>query len=397
MPKQKNPQPHLIQVEEAPEKPAVSNYQTEQSSTVNLILKAIGVTFLFLLLFTVVSLVGVGFWAKKEAQLFTQAAGVSVPDLVTQLHSGWQSTPTVTNNKKVILVLGLDSLETRGDQLPLTDTMMLISIDTTNLEVRTLPLPRDLYHDGYQTKINALYTYGLERDPTNPAALSTQAVQDMTGLTIHHTVVVTLDQLASLIDLLDGIVVNVPEAFTDSEFPRPDVDVTTVHDPQLLYQTVSFEVGEQSMNGERALQYIRSRHATGDTGTDNSRGERQQLVIQGIVAKILSKYVLLNPTRLGQLYAFYQHNFAQYISLSELMGTARVIYEQHSSETELKELSPKFLGQHLSLYPDDPQGVIEHPPVQKNKYQNQWVYIVKNPEAFALEVQSKLGVANEKR
>ena len=55
------------------------------------------------------------------------------------------------------------------------------------------------------------------------------------------------------------------------------------------------------MDGALALKYIRSRHALGIEGSDFARSRRQQLVLEAVKNKILSRQTLLNPVTIGKL------------------------------------------------------------------------------------------------
>ena len=48
------------------------------------------------------------------------------------------------------------------------------------------------------------------------------------------------------------------------------------------------------MNGNRALQYVRSRHAEGNEGSDFARSKRQQDVLVALKAKLTDPQVLLS-------------------------------------------------------------------------------------------------------
>jgi hypothetical protein len=43
----------------------------------------------------------------------------------------------------------------------------------------------------------------------------------------------------------------------------------------------------------------------------------------------------------------------------------------------------------ITVYPEDPNGIIVNPPVTKYK---QWVYEIRDPEKFKTEVQKDLGI-----
>ncbi len=309
---------------------------------------------------------------------------------ITAVKTGWKQTPVTDNGHQNWLILGTDSLPTRGTIPPLTDTMILASFDTATQQVRLLPLPRDLWLDGVDTKINALYAYGQQKKPDQPTELVTQTLTEVTGLPIHHTLVISLTQLEQLIDLVGGVDITVPEGFTDPAFPRPDVDVQTVHDPKKLFETVTFTAGPQHMSGATALKYIRSRHSQGVTGTDIARGQRQQLVIEALVHQLadVSQYKK-TPTKAFDLWQWYEQNFAATISLSELASLAKPIVQTHQL--------PQLLPTQLTIATLDKRsgkviepGVLVNPPVNPRKYQGQWVYVLTDLAKFKAEVKEKL-------
>jgi polyisoprenyl-teichoic acid--peptidoglycan teichoic acid transferase len=347
---------------------------------IKLFLKAQLYTLLFLLLFfflTILAVLSVGYLKYRG---FYKISGLSLKDSYQLVRKGLKTEVTQTDGYKNILVLGLDTLETRGDAPALTDTMMLVSMNLDSAQIKTLSLPRDLWHEGYQTRINALYFYGQERYPETPQQFPQEVIAELTGLDFHHTLVLSFEQVSQLIDLLEGIEVDVPVGFIDEEFPRTDVDVTVEHDPAKLYKTIEFKEGKQIMGGESALEYIRSRKSGDDEGTDIARGSRQQLVIESLISKLKQKDTITNLPLLGKLYNFYQDNFAQVISIEELIAVGNKIYPARN------DLS--FTGSSLSIYPDDDSGVIWHPP--EWQYQGEWVYAVRDNSQFSQYVQTSL-------
>jgi LCP family protein required for cell wall assembly len=342
-------------------------------SALRLVLVTLGLSIGITVVLLGMTAAAVGWYAHRQWQIFTAAANTSWSQLKPELEAGLSASIISTDDRKNILLLGTDSLPERGVSPALTDTMLLISLNTKTASVSTLPFPRDLWSDEYQTRINALYSYGYERDSSNPATFPTQVLSDLTGLPIHHTVVVSLEDVKTVIDLVGGVEINVPVGFVDPLFPRPGVDVTKVTDPQLLYETVRFEPGLQTMSGQQALAYIRSRHAADDEGTDQARSARQQLVIESLVTQLTNPSMYLsNPKLAGQLFAFYQQKFATSISLRELIATARTIWPIRQQL--------KMNNYQLPIYPDDPNGIIFHPPVWQT--QNQWVYKIRDPQLF---------------
>jgi anionic cell wall polymer biosynthesis LytR-Cps2A-Psr (LCP) family protein len=377
MKKEKNPEKTKVENQEPKKEYKYSN------NLLKLFIKTNLLAIFFLSIMLLITAIGAGIWGVNQVKKFSQTAGVTISELREKVQTGWEQEPIQTNGYKNILLLGVDSLSGRGDVPPLTDTMMLMSVNLDNGEINTLPFPRDLWSEKYQTKINALYFYGLERYPENPERFTKETLEEMTNIEIHHTVVLSLDKLEELINLLGGVRIDIPVGFTDENFPRPGVDVTIERDPKILYETISFEPGEQTLSGERALQYIRSRHSDDDEGTDISRGERQQLVIKAIFSQLTNfKQYLKNPELAGQLYKFYDQEFSNVFSIEEIVATGKKVLP---AKDNIKIESHQF-----TTTKDDPiNGVLDNPK-PSYLYQNQWVYIINDQKLFTKEVNSYL-------
>ncbi len=323
-------------------------------------------------------------WGVQQLQAFALSAQTTPGNLITTGLIGLNTTPRQTDGRINILILGLDSLATRGDARALTDTIMIASLNTQTGEIKAVSLPRDLWVPEQQTRINSLYFYGQEKYPDKPQQLPAEIISQMINLPIHHTVVITLDEVGELIDFMGGVTVDVKTGFVDPLFPRPDVDVTTVTDPKLLYQTVEFKPGVQTFNGTVALQYIRSRHSTGSEGSDIARSFRQQQVIASLMSQINQPQVIQNPEFLAQLYVFYRQHFSQYLPTTEAIAIAKTLFP-HRQQI-------KFEGQSVSIYPEVAEGVLVHPPL--SAYNGQWLYVIRDQQAFTTEIKTKLGLAS---
>ncbi len=352
-------------------------------STLSVILIASVVTAGFVMLFLGISVLIMAGLGLHQLTRFSQISGYSITDLSQTIQTAWQATPTTTAGHTNFLILGIDELPTRGDTAVLSDSILIVSANLSTGQLNALSLPRDLWFPDYLTKINALYTYGRERNPNQPSDLATQVISDTTQVPLHHTIVISIDQLGSMVDLVGGIEIEVPEGFSDPLFPRPDVDVTTERDPAKLYQTVTFEAGNQILDGERTLQYVRSRKSAGDQGGDEARTKRQQQVITALLHKLTQPNTYFDLHRTALLAKYYRENFASQLPLVELIALAKTLYP-HRSTLE-------FVGQTLSIFPDNPQGVLTHPPL--TQYNGQWVYIDRALEKFRHEVTSKLSLS----
>lgn len=174
-----------------------------------------------------------------------------------------------------------------GERYPgrnLTDTVMVMSLDTKRGKVALLSLPRDLYapipDTGLYTKINSMYQYGLGRNEgVEPMR---QAIEHITGLPLHYFVILDFDGFEKAVDTLGGIRIEVLRDFYDPRYPGKNYS----------YETFEIKKGWQTLDGATALKYVRERHA--DPEGDFGRAKRQQQVIQAIKEQTLSSGTLFN-------------------------------------------------------------------------------------------------------
>jgi LCP family protein required for cell wall assembly len=294
--------------------------------------------------------------------------------------SDFAENPKKAINQKNLLVLGADQVAGRNGGALLTDTILLLQLDLKNNQVKSLALPRDLYHPDYQTKINALYYYGLEQNPDDPLAFPTKAINDLTQLTIDHTLLIEIESLENLIDLVGGVEINVKEGFSDPLFPVKGVDVSLEKDPAVLYETVVFDEGTELMNGNRALQFMRSRNSGDEQGTDLARGQRQQLVLQALLEQVIDQdFILQEPEKIGHLYRFYLDHFADSLSVRELARVAIswLIINQSNQQVFA---APEFISFSIPVYPENNRGLIFNPPLWQT--QQQWIYQIRDLALF---------------
>lgn len=173
-----------------------------------------------------------------------------------------------------ILILGIGGGGHEGSDL--TDTIIVLSLDTAHVSVALISVPRDTWSEALKDKVNSAYHYGNAK--SLPAGgqgggllLSKVTMEDVIGMPIQYAVVVDFSGFTKVIDAVGGIDVNVPEAFTDIEYP--------CENSSCVYETIHFDAGVQHMDGARALIYARSRHAEGDQGSDFARSRRQQIIM----------------------------------------------------------------------------------------------------------------------
>ena len=189
---------------------------------------------------------------------FEKSAGVNLTSLVSSVWQKRNDPIFVDRDYKTFLLLGVDQSKNQRDTSLLTDTLILVTVNK-NGTVRMVSLPRDLWVDSLKTKVNALYYYGQQTNPDDGITLLSSVISEITGFPIDYYVLVNMDSVKSVIDAIGGVPVNVERTFEDKLYPR-EVDLSS-KDPSVLYETVRFEKGLQTMDGTTALQFIRSRHS----------------------------------------------------------------------------------------------------------------------------------------
>ena len=207
-----------------------------------------------------------------------------------------------TDGRTNFLILGTDTRQNGSSiNTKLTDSIMVLSMNKDNGDVTLISIPRDLWIPSIGYKINAVYT--ITKGDIEEVK---KVVSSIVGLEIHYYSIVNFQVFTDLIDDLGGIEINVPNAFTDYKYPiegREDAP------ENLRYETLTFKSGLQTMDGETALKYARSRHAANiEEAGDFARARRQQIVIEAIKNKVLSADSLFNANKFLNLYSTYADN-----------------------------------------------------------------------------------------
>jgi len=166
----------------------------------------------------------------------------------------------------LMLLIGVDQ---RTEDESRSDTMILVWVDPVAKEAAMLPLPRDLkvIVPGFGIhKINAAYAIGEAQGVEGGGpTLTIETIEANFGVRINHFAQVNFDGFVDVVDVLGGVTLDVPYPIKDNEYPAPNLQYTRIY----------FPAGWQHLDGERALQYARTRHADNDA----QRSIRQQQVL----------------------------------------------------------------------------------------------------------------------
>ncbi|MBU1085365.1 MAG: LCP family protein [Candidatus Beckwithbacteria bacterium] len=202
-----------------------------------------------------------------------------------------------SNNRTNILLLGIGG--GNHDGADLTDSIMLISINKTTADTVLISLPRDIWVESLSVKLNKVYQFGEVKQVGGGLILAKSAVSEIINQPVHYAVLLDFSGFKEAIDIVGGISVNVPHSFIDNQYPIPGKE--SIMPEKDRYEILEFKSGQQTMDGDIALKYVRSRHAEGIEGTDYARSQRQQRIILSLKDKLLKANILFNFKKLEAL------------------------------------------------------------------------------------------------
>lgn len=272
------------------------------------------------------------------------------------------------NNRTNLLILGASGGEHQGSDL--TDTMIFVSIDKNTADTVMLSIPRDIWLESLQAKINTAYHYGEEKKPGGGFVLAKDAVLEIFNQPVHYAALIDFDGFVKIIDLLGGLDIKVDKSFDDYQYPiagRENDDCDGDKDYKCRYQHLHFEAGLQYMDGETALKFIRSRNSEGEEGTDFARSLRQRKAILALKDKIFSYKTLLNPKKIIELKKTLGDNveFDSQLSEEQITAFLSLFLRFVKNKNEIRTIS-------LDYGDEDNLGFLYSPP--EHVY-GQWVLV----------------------
>lgn len=243
--------------------------------------------------------------------------------LTTLLPSSERKLIGEKDNRINMLILGMGGAGHEGPYL--TDTVILASFKPKEKKAILLSIPRDLVvpvlDQGWR-KINHINAYAEIENAGSGGDEARKILSDVFDIPIPYYARADFAGFKQIIDDLGGITVNVERAFTDSMFPTSDFKTTTV----------SFPEGWQIMDGEKSLQFVRSRHGSNNEGTDFARSKRQQKVILAIKNKVFSVGVMLSPLRLIGAIQTTKENIDTNFEVWEIIRAANLVKDMSSDD-----------------------------------------------------------------
>lgn len=223
-----------------------------------------------------------------------------------------------------ILLAGNSADDAGHNGANLTDSIMLISIDTKNNKAFLLSIPRDLWvkidGSGHQ-KINEAYVTGTEEGfkesgyPEGGMGQLEQVVSKSLGVPIHYYALVNYNALKQGVDAVGGI-----------DYTVKSSDPRGLYDPNIDWTTkgplVKLTNGTHHLTGQQALDLARARgdayNSYGFAASDFDRTKHQRELIVALKSKLSTPGVIANPAKLSSLFDVVGKNVKTDMKLNEV-------------------------------------------------------------------------------
>lgn len=227
------------------------------------------------------------------------------------------------------LLLGVDSLKSKGAENTRSDTIMLVNFNMEKGNINIVSVPRDtrtpIKGRKYKEKINHSYNYG-------GAELTLNTVNELLGTEIKYYLTVDYTFVKDIVNTIGGVTVDVP---MDMKYEDP-----TATPP--LY--IDLKKGTQRLNGDEALQFLRFRK--GYIDQDLGRVQAQQQFVSAFIKELKNpKNIIKVPSMLNS----YDRNTQSNMPLSAIgkMGLNMRSFSSENINTTTLPGEPKTIN-HLS-------------------------------------------------
>lgn len=299
-----------------------------------------------------------------------------------------------TSNHINILLLGIGGGAHDGPNL--TDTVIFMSIDPKTKKIDLVSIPRDLWVPDIPGKVNTAYAFGEEKVKGGGLKLAKAVVSKILGQPVDYGVRIDFDGFVKAIDLVGGLDIYVDNVLDDYEYPIEGKENETCGytEEELItlatassqldafpcrYKHIHFDKGLQHMNGKTALEYVRSRHAEGQEGSDFARSKRQEKLINSFKNKVFSLETFFNPAKILGLYGTLKDSIDTDIKQDEFDDFIRLAQQ-------LKGVKMQSATIDIGDEAQSREGLLEHP-LDPTPFGGQWVLAPKAGNGDFSEIQ----------
>lgn len=239
-----------------------------------------------------------------------------------------------------ILLAGNSSDDAGHSGAELTDSIMLLSIDTRAHTVFMMSIPRDLWvnvGDSGYSKINYAYVYGEKTKfsadglPNGGMGQLESIIQENLAININYYALVNYQALKDAVDAVGGV-----------DFTVASKDPRGLYDPNIDYSVkggraplVKLSNGLHHLNGQQSLNLSRAR---GDSGysygfprSDFDRTENQRKLLVALKARVVTAGTLASPTKLSNLSDVLGNNVKSDLKINEVRRMYDIIKDVDGS------------------------------------------------------------------
>ena len=225
----------------------------------------------------------------------------------------------VTSNYFSVYFSGIDcygSISARSR----SDVNICMIVNPNTHKILLVTIPRDAYvtipgvSGGSYDKLTHAGIYGVK--------VSMNTLENIYGIKLDHYVRVNFTSVERFVDILGGVDVNVPIAFSANGY--------------------TYTQGMNHMDGKKALTFARERHSF--AGGDHQRGKDQMELIKAVIAKMQSPAVLNNFSNIMNMLT---NNMQTSLTMDQLTSLVRMQLDE----------SPKWT---ISTYAVQTSGAMEY-------------------------------------
>lgn len=222
--------------------------------------------------------------------------------------------PTIDKKVKNIALFGVDAKNGGGR----SDAIIVLSIDKVHGKIKMTSILRDsyVYIEGYgNDKLTHAYVYGGPE-------LAVRALNENFDLDITDFATVRFDQMASIVDAVKGVEINVKEEELEHlNKVIKDTAKELGEEPELLSSA-----GKQTLNGQQAVSYSRIRYVGNG---DYARTERQREVLMALMNKALKSSPTSYPGMANKLLP----HITTSLGTGEILSAGTIVLKSPKIET----------------------------------------------------------------
>jgi LCP family protein required for cell wall assembly len=265
-------------------------------------------------------LIAFGFLGVKIVHNVDKVFGGNIVSNISSLFSSTVPLKGESTGRVNILLAGDSSDDPGHDGAVLTDSILIISIDTKNHTAFMLSIPRDLWVNipGWSWQkinaANAAYGTNFPGYPQNGMGQLEHIIVTDLGIPINYYALSDYGAFKDAVNAVGGV----------------SVDITSP-DPRGLYDPnadLNLPNGIVNLNGQEALNLARARGdgygSYGFTSSDFDRTTHQRLLFTAIAKKAKSVGVLTNPVKIGDLFNAFGNNIKTDLTLQNVLRLVQI-------------------------------------------------------------------------